>query len=375
MASTRLPHFATKEKTLGFVQASIEKGHAVQENYRKIHDELLLSSVGMGSYLGEPSAEDDENMHDALVSAVTRHGLNVIDTAINYRYQRSEKTIGKALQTLNQEHGVSRESLFIASKNGFLTPDADSDEDFRTWFTRELLDTGAVKPSDIASGMHCMSPGYLEHQLNLSLENLGLETLDLMYLHNAAESQIPAVGEEVFFERLEQAFEFYEKARQLGKIRYYGLATWNCFRVQPDEDGYVSLAKVIQIAERVGGKEHGFRFIQFPFNLAMTEALTLNNQPVFEGRSSLLQAAQAFGIGVFTSIPLLQGQLLKEKLVTMDECKTNAQRCLQFVRSVPGIIAPLVGQKKAAHVQDNMTISTIEPMDFDRLQDTIQAFV
>jgi len=32
-----------------------------------------------------------------------------------------------------------------------------------------------------------MQPQFLDDQLNRSLDNLGLETLDLMYLHNSAE--------------------------------------------------------------------------------------------------------------------------------------------------------------------------------------------
>lgn len=51
-----------------------------------------MSSVGIGTYLGEP----DEATDQAYTAAVTRAvelSANVIDTAINYRFQRSERSI------------------------------------------------------------------------------------------------------------------------------------------------------------------------------------------------------------------------------------------------------------------------------------------
>ena len=205
-----------------------------------------------------------------------------------------------------------------------------------------------------------MAPAYLEDQLNQSLANLGLQTLDLMYLHNAAESQIPEIGRELFMKRLKLAFEFYEQARADGRIRYYGLATWNCFRVTAEEnDEALNLETVLQLAESIGGSNHGFRFVQLPFNLAFTEALTIPSQTVGGEPMSFLEAAMALDIGVFTSVPLLQGQLLNQPLPKFEGLHTPAQECLQFVRSNPGVIAPLVGHKNPQHVDDNLKVATV----------------
>lgn len=58
-----------------------------------------------------------------------------------------------------------------------------------------------------------------------------------MYLHNAYESQAVTLGsEDIFFEKLKAAFEFYEKKRQERVLQYYGMATWLCFRAKPEED-------------------------------------------------------------------------------------------------------------------------------------------
>ncbi len=47
-------------------------------------------------------------------------GVNVIDTAINYRYQKSERVVGAVLRYL-LEKGYSREELFISSKVGYIS--------------------------------------------------------------------------------------------------------------------------------------------------------------------------------------------------------------------------------------------------------------
>jgi aryl-alcohol dehydrogenase-like predicted oxidoreductase len=340
---------------------SIAEGH-----FRETPQQLHLSSLGMGTYLGALDEEASQLMSQAVVRSVESGAVNVLDTAVNYRYQLSERSVGQALKTLLHQ-GFHRDEIFISSKNGFIAPDAamqERGEDFRNWFQQRYFQSGLLTAEDIVGGMHCMAPAYLNDQLNISLANLGVKTLDLMYLHNAAESQLPEVGRDVFMQRLQVAFEFYEQARADGRIRYYGMASWNCFRVSPEESNeYLSLETVVKLAEAVGGKNHGFRFIQLPFNLAFTEALTQPNQPVADDFMSLLEAAMALEIGVFTSVPLLQGQLLKEtRLPKFEGLESPSQECLQFVRSNPGVLAPLVGHKQSAHVAENLKVATVPPL-------------
>ena len=69
-----------------------------KEHFRTpYHDTLFLSSLGLGSYIGAPTEEDDLKLFNAILDSVQSHGVNVLDTAINYRYQKSERTIGAAL--------------------------------------------------------------------------------------------------------------------------------------------------------------------------------------------------------------------------------------------------------------------------------------
>jgi aryl-alcohol dehydrogenase-like predicted oxidoreductase len=344
----------------------IAPGHFRETAAQGGAEPLHVTSLGMGTYLGETDPDTSALMTEAAVRSVASGAINVLDTAINYRYQLSERAVGRAIRELTAMHGIQRDEVMICTKNGFLSPDAERqprNEDFRAWFRARYLDSGLIQPDDIAGGMHCMAPGYLRDQIGLSRENLGLETIDLLYLHNAAESQLPAVGRDVFQVRLARAFETLEEARAAGEIRAYGLATWSCFRVEPDQpQEYLNLETVLQLAETVGGENHGFRFVQLPFNLAFPEAVTLEAQTVQGEPMSLLEAAMALGIGVFTSVPLLQGQLLKERLPHFEGLETPAQGCLQFARSHPGVLAPLAGHKQPEHVADNLQVASVPPL-------------
>jgi aryl-alcohol dehydrogenase-like predicted oxidoreductase len=366
----RIKGFATSEGTRRYRDRFEGKDTAglpiAEGHFRDALQGLSLTSLGMGTYLGSLDEQTCRLMTEAAVRSVASGAINVLDSAINYRYQLSERALARALRQLN-EQGFKRDEIFLCTKNGFISPDAERQqrgEDFRDWFQKRYMHSGLIQPEEIVGGIHCMAPAYLDDQLNQSLANLGVETLDLLYLHNAAESQMPEVGRQEFMRRLQLAFEFYEKARADGRIRYYGLATWNCFRVEPEENGeYLSLEEVANLAKTIGGNEHGFRFVQLPFNLAFTEALTLPVQPVEGEMLSLLEAALALNIGVFTSVPLLQGQLLNHpRLPKFDGMESPSQECLQFVRSNPGVLAPLVGHKQPAHVEQNLKVASVPPL-------------
>src|SRR5262249_28763568 len=150
-----------------------------------------------------------------------------------------------------------------------------------------------------AGGMHCMAPRYLEDQLERSRKNLQLETVDVFYVHNP-ESQLGEVDRDTFNRRMRDAFATLEHARSENRIRFYGCATWNGFRVPAQSREALSLAELAELAKSVGGEDHGFRFVQLPFNLAMPEAFALKNQQ----KGSLLQTAEQLGIAVIGSATL-----------------------------------------------------------------------
>ena len=350
---------ATSEGTQKFV----ENSDVNEQNFKKFNG-LLLSNVGMGTYLGDSDAKTDELVTNAVKQSILS-GINVIDTAINYRSQKAERAVGKAVSELIKDGKITRDQLFICSKNGYLTNDADVNLGFWEYVKEEYSQKGVIKEGDVTSGYHCMTPAYLSDQLDRSLKNLGIECLDLMYLHNAVEGQIKDVSKEKFLENLKSVFELYEQKRSEGKIKFYGMATWECFRVTPDDPQYLSLEDTLNLAKQVGGENHGFRFIQLPYNMHYDQALLVKNQLLENQNVSLLEASVRLGIGVFTSVPFMQGRLLSSGTMPQYGDLKPSLRALQFIRSTPGVLAPLVGHKSVQHVSENLEIMNIPPMSDD----------
>lgn len=179
-----------------------------------------------------------------------RSGINVLDTAINYRHQRSERNIGTALAELFLTGELNRDEVFICTKAGYLSLDGTMPEDPRGYFAREYIEPGVLDPKQLAGGMHCMTPIYLENQIERSRKNLGVETIDLFYVHNP-ESQLGEVSREIFHQRLQRAFAMLEEQVEAGKLCYYGLATWNGLRVVEEEPEHINLFDVVNWHRRL----------------------------------------------------------------------------------------------------------------------------
>ena len=362
--------FATPEGTKNFTA----KHDTIPEKNFNVFQDLNLSNVGIGTYLGNPDSDTDNIVKNAVKKSVLA-GMNVIDTAINYRAQKAERSVGQAISELVNENKISRDEIFISTKNGYVTNDGDIQEDLMQYIMRELGKPGIVKEGDISSGYQCMTVPYLEDQLNRSLKNLQLECIDLIYLHNAVEGNLE-MPKETFLQKLKDVFEFYEQKRKDGKIRFYGMATWDCFRVAEDHKMFLSLEKVIEIAKSVGGDDHGFRFIQLPYNLHFDQAFMQKNQLVDGKSASILDSAKQLNVGVFTSVPLMQGKLLdwaKDKPAF--SAVSPSVGLLQFIRSTPGVLAPLVGQKSDEHVTENLEVLKIPPFSEEEFTTTTKNLV
>ena len=265
---------ATAQGTARFGSGSAADG----ANYR-VFDGLTLSNVGMGTYLGEPDGATDRMVASAIRESV-RAGINVIDTAINYRSQKAERAVGAALAELIGEGIITRDQLFLSTKGGYVTDDADVPLDFWGYVQDQYVKRGVVGPDDISSGYHCMSVSFLEDQLRRSLANLDVDCIDLLYLHNVVEGQHQDVPRQELHDQLYRIMEWYESQRREGRIRYYGLATWDCFRVKPEDPRHLSLEDALAMAERAGGTGHGLRFVQLPFNMYYDQALREPTQVV-----------------------------------------------------------------------------------------------
>ncbi len=348
------PGYATQAGTSRY--AARFEGRVAQGHFRQ-EQGLWLSSLGIGTYLGEPDTSTDEAYRQTICRSV-EGGINVIDSAINYRFQRSERSIGAALRELFAA-GYSREEVIVATKGGFLTPDGEYPADPAAYFERHYIRPGILPVEEIAGGMHCMAPRYLLDQLDRSRRNLGLECIDIYYVHNP-ETQLPLIGRQRFLERLRAAFGALEEAVAQGKIRMYGTATWDGYRRPERSHDYLSLEEIADVARGVAGEGHHFRVIQLPYNLAMPEALLLANQPLAGKSRTILDAARELGITVMASASVMQGQVARNLPdfvgAALGGLRTDAQRALQFVRSTPGIATALVGMTSPGHVAENLAL-------------------
>lgn len=368
--------FATKEGTSRYVNYAVSVKRRPESHFR-IFDDLNLSSLGMGTYLGDITDYEDEAIENATYESIKSGAMNVIDTAINYRAMKSEKSIGRALSRLTEDHIISRDQVFISTKNGYITNDGDFPSiGMMEYMQKMYITPGLISSSDISSGYNVMNPTYIERCIDRSLSNLRLSTIDLVYVHNSFESWHQDVTRDEFMEMLRKVFQVYERYRNRNKIRYYGMATWTCFRVPPDSSEYLSLEEVVKLAQDVGGggsNNHAFRFIQLPYNLAYSEPLLLKNQTVGNERNlSILEAASRLEIGVFTSIPLFQGRLLRANIPSYSEELTDpVAKIVQVIRSTPSVIAPLIGQKKPEHVEQNLRLANVPPMQIEEFKRAI----
>lgn len=360
----RIAGGASEEGTAKFRDAAVRSSRCDPQHYRPAPGGLSLASIGLGTYLGAPDGPTDLAVEQAVNVALSSGRTNVIDTAINYRYQRAERSVGRALARLIEAGSVGREEVFVATKNGYLAPDAESKVPLDRYVQSELVRPGVLKPADIVDGSHAMSVGFLRDQFERSRTNLGLETIDLLYLHNAADAQLPVVGRPEFTRRLRSAFELYEELRASGALVAYGLATWESLRSPRSAIGHVELEEIVALAREVGGERHGLRYVQFPFNLAMPEAAAARTQSVGGERTTLFEAARRLGIGCFTSVPLLQGQLAQDGPAA--EGLTRAQSAIQFARSAPGTLGPLIGQKQAEHLAENLRVAELSAWSSER---------
>ena len=326
--------------------------------FRTTRGGIAASSIALGTYLGESDDATDEMYAEALRVALTS-GINVIDTAINYRCQRSERVIGRVLQELMEESRIRRDEVVLCTKAGYIPLDGcppASREEYDAYVTREYRESGLVSAAELVAGGHCIAPRFLLDQLHRSMSNLGVQGLDCFYVHNP-EAQLAAISSRELTARLRLAFETLEACVQRGEITVYGCATWSGLRLPAGSQGHLSLYDMVGAARDVAGEAHHLRVIQLPINLTMSEAVRVSTQRDTRGRLvHVTEAVGELGIDLVASAPLLQGQLTRGLPVQVLELfgSSDAQAAIGFVRAVPKVISVAVGMKSAEHVTENL---------------------
>ena len=216
--------------------------------YRKLGNTgLEVSELGFGAWgIGRDAwigADDDESMR-ALRRAI-EHGVNFLDTAYAYGDGRSEQLVGAAVRD-------SAETVYVASK----IPPKNMQ-----WPAPPGLSAEEVFPAD-----------WIVACTERSLENLGLETIDVHQLHVWSDDW---VGQGDWLDAI-------ERLKRDGKIRFFGVSIndhqpENAIRLV--ESGLVDTVQVIYNV-----------FDQSP-------------------EDALFPAVEAAGVGVIARVPFDEGAL------------------------------------------------------------------
>ncbi|MCX4098670.1 aldo/keto reductase [Nocardia sp. alder85J] len=250
--------------------------------------------LGYGSMqLTGPGVWGDPKDPDEAVRVLRRAvelGVTLIDTADSYGPFVSEQLIKRALHPYADD-------LVIATKAGLSRPGP-----------------GVWRPLG--------RPEYLRQQLELSLRNLGLESIDLYQLHRI-DPQVPLADQVGELTLLQQE----------GKIRHIGLS-----QVTVDQ-----LAAARKLATIVS--------VQNLYNLTTRDA------------ESVLDYAEANDIAFIPWFPIATGELAKRggpvDTIADAHDATPAQVALAWLLRRSPVILPIPGTSSVAHLEENVAAAGI----------------
>lgn len=315
LKASGLPGKATAQGTGAYVSRILSNTLAIRPSaagYTPLGSTgLTTSRLGYGGYR---ITEGQEEHREALRKAL-REGCNLIDTSTNYTDGSSERLIGAVLKELIAKQEVTREETIVVSKIGYV-----QGQNLARAEAKEQ--TGQAYPDMVKYGegiWHCLHPEFIEDQLTLSLDRLGLETLDVCLLHNPeyflsdAKNRKLTVDEEKlqelrseFYRRLQQAFRYFEEQVTAGRLQYYGVSS-NTSTASPDDPEATSLSRMLACAQaaaqELGKTSHAFRVLQLPMNLFESGALHTPNTGS-DGTQTVLEFSQQEQIAILVNRPL-----------------------------------------------------------------------
>ena len=242
------------------------------------------------------------NQIESLLDSLLDLGITFIDTADCYT--RSEELIGRYLGNRSGE-------FVIATKCGCIT-DGDEEEAY--------------------------SRAVIERSIDRSLKRMGLECLDLVFLHTCS-AEILRAGE---------AADALLRARDAGKVRYIGYSG-------DDEDAMQAISLGI------------FDALQVTFNILNQNAL-----------DEVLPAAEEAGMGGVAKRPIANARLLPKdsphyhagpywdpvrSLLTDEGAWDDPLECsLRFTLSHPVITSAIIGTTDPVHARENAKRAQAEPL-------------
>lgn len=264
------------------------------------------AEIGFGCYRIDYRVEEHyKSLYKAILG-----GITLIDTSANYSDGGSEVLVGNVITDLINENKIIRDDITIVTKAGYI-----QGKNFK--FAMDRKRSGNPYPDVVEYSnnlWHCISPEFLEDQINLQIERLKQNNsggyIDVYLLHNPeyffgwAKNKNEFVSaddiQNEFYSRIKKAFIFLEEKVETGVIRNYGMSS-NTLPLNPGISDFVSLEKIIRLAKEISDDNH-FRYVQLPFNLLESGALFEKNQK--NNSSTVLDIAEKNNIFVLINRPL-----------------------------------------------------------------------
>lgn len=291
-----------------------------------------LPKYGIGTY------KSAINQEQIIKYAISKN-VKLIDTAPNYNDGQSQIFIGNILKSLDKK----TEKPIISSKAGFFAKSSKI-------FTKQSLNENKFN----IIGNHCMDVKFIDMQIQENLEQLHINSIDILFLHNP-ETQLKAISKKELLYKIRDVFEILEEYCSKKMIKSYGISTWDGFGEM--DNGKIILEEILDIAEHVN-KNHNFKYIQLPNSLVKYELLS---ELLFKS-NGFLETANKNKIKVLSSSPLHHGQL--PKIVQQEFANyfksgiTISQFCLLFVNSFIELDTILVGASSENQLNENLLTFT-----------------
>ncbi|NGZ01435.1 MAG: hypothetical protein CV090_00090 [Nitrospira sp. WS238] len=310
LQGTTLSGFATRQGTAAYASRMMARDGAsgLTHAFTTLGTSgLTTTRIGFGTYRVDTH---NAEYRDALRQAL-RGSCNLIDTSTNYTDGDSERLVGSVLGELVASGEIQRNEVIVVSKIGYV-----QGQNLKLAQEREKAGHPYQEVVKYGDGIwHCIHPDFLADQLALSLDRLGLTTLDICLLHNPeyyfseakhrGDTDLEKLRTE-FYARLERAFAYFETQVSKGRLRYYGVSS-NTVASPSDDPEATSIARMVQAAqsaaESLGSTRHHFQVLQCPMNLFESgPALTANTGP--SQSQTILDYAAYHHIAVLVNRPL-----------------------------------------------------------------------
>ena len=318
---------------------------------------MTFKNIGFGSYRVSNKIEEH---YTALRKAITE-GIDLIDTSANYADGESEILIGRVLKDMISENVISRDQITLVTKAGYI-----QGQNYRRAI--ELKKEGKLYSDTVELQdklWHCISPEFLDDQINRQLERLGVEHIDIYLLHNpeyfldGAKKDGVEMSEarKIYYERIKKAFIHLEKKVEEGKIKCYGISS-NTFPEYADDYSFTSLEEILNISRSIS-ENNNFKVIQLPFNLIESGAVTIKNQ--FSKTKNVLELASEAGLKVLINRPL--NAITSKGLVRLSEFSTEPFLEKDFINQMK-----LVSQIEEEIINGKLTDKEIDESTIDRFK-------